>query len=118
MSLDRPDWYVLTLAGDAEDPDMRRVVSDGYVPSDRSLEMDADRRFVVCFVAPEEVGHAEWWKIRTFHERHGREGSPIFVGHPVELPMSSSPIWLDVEFARCATYIVQQFMFHALVRIK
>jgi hypothetical protein len=31
--------------------------------------------------------------------------------------MVSAPIWLDVEFARCAAYVARRFRLHALAWI-
>lgn len=117
LSLENPDWYVLMMAGDADDPEKQRLVSGEFAPLERGPGSEAGLRFVVCFLSPKDVCHNQWAKIKVFHQDYGRLGSPIFIGHPAAQPIESSPIWLDTGVARGATYVVERFLFHALVEI-
>jgi len=115
LSLERPEWYVLTLSGEAQSADKIGLVSHGFSALDDSAGTDDDQRLVVCLLNPEQISRAEWSKIKEFHALLGRPGSPIFIGHAVNLPLTASPVWLDKDIMRAGSYIVDKFLFHALV---
>ena len=113
LSLDQPNWLVLTLAEDTKDDDKLKLVTGNYTPLNQVMGDIESMGLVVCMFEPAAINNKEWMEVRLFHKHFGKEGSPIFIGYPASRSTAACPMSLGPDLTCSATYIVTGHMFHS-----